>query len=381
MIKGLKDVNIVTEDGVIKGNIELKEGIISNITSQSIKGLTFDQEVYVLPGFIDTHVHGANGSDTMDKTIKDLDNISKTLAREGTTAFLATTITEDKTSIIKALENVHQYMKGNYQEGAKLLGVHLEGPFINKGACGAQPRQYIIDADIELFEEFQKASGHSIKIVTIAPEIKGGLALIEYCHKHQIVTSIGHTLADYDTAVEAIHKGVTSITHCFNAMTGFHHRHVGVVGASFLHDEVDAELIADGIHVSKEAIQLLYKNKGIDKISLVTDAMRAKGLPDGLYELGKQQVFVKNKKALLKDGTLAGSVLPMVEAVKNIKKYLNIEIKDISKLVSVNPAKKLGIYNKKGSISIGKDADLVLLDKDYNIIMTICEGRIIYQRS
>lgn len=379
MVKGLKNVKILTPEGFISGNIAIEKDKIKGINfDPDFKGLTFSGTVYVVPGFIDEHIHGASGSDVMDGNYNSLKNIACTIVKEGVTSFLATTMTHKEEVILKALENVKHYVENPDSEGAEVLGVHLEGPFLNPQACGAQDARFIVDPDVDKLRHYQETSGNLIKMVTVAPERPGGIDLIKYCVNNGIIVSLGHTNATYQETYAAILAGATNVTHCFNAMGAFHHREVGLIGALLLHDELTAELIADGIHVSKEAIKLLYKIKGKEKIILVTDAMEAKGLPEGEYELGGQKVYVKHKTARLLNGTLAGSVLKMDEAIKNMVRYVDADLEDIVQMASVNPAKRLGVYDRKGSIEFGKDADLVVLNENLDIIMTIVKGSICY---
>lgn len=379
VINGLKNVRILTPEGFINGNLQIDNGKITNINyDPNFNGLTFTDVVTVVPGFIDEHIHGANGSDVMDGDLDSLSNIACTIVKEGVTSFLATTMTQKEDVIIKALNNVKEYVDNPVENGAEVIGIHLEGPFLNPSACGAQDPAYIVNPDVDKLKRYQDASGNLIKLVTVAPEMPGGIEFIKYCTSAGIVASIGHTKATYEDAHQAVLAGATNVTHCFNAMSGLHHRDVGVVGAALLHDELTTELIADGIHVSKEAIKILYKLKGKDKLTLVTDAMEAKWLPDGEYELGGQKVYVKGKEARLTNGTLAGSVLKMNEAVGNMHDFLDATLEDIIYMASVNPAKKLGVYDRKGSIEPGKDADLVVLNDNLEVIMTIVKGRICY---
>ncbi len=381
MIKGLKDVRILTPEGYVDGNLEIENGKIKGINNHhEFNGITFNEDVVIVPGFIDEHTHGANGSDCMYDNLDDIKNIARTIVKEGTTSFLATTMTQSREAIISALNNINEYIKLNDDNAAEVLGVHLEGPFINKSACGAQDKQYIINPDVKLFKEFQEKSGNHIKLVTIAPEIEGGLELVRYCKENNIVASIGHTKANYDDCLKAIEAGASSLTHCFNAMSGLHHREIGVVGAGLLHNELNAEIIADGVHVQPKAIELLHKNKGKENIILVTDSMEAKWLLDGEYELGGQKVYVSNNEARLADKTLAGSLLKMIDAVRNMIKFLNIPLEDAVMMASTNPAKKLNVYDRKGSIEIGKDADLVVLNNKLEILMTIVKGKVVYQK-
>lgn len=376
----LKNVKVVTPRGKIKTDILIENNKIADLKPQLEDGFEFSEDVVVVPGFIDQHIHGANSSDTMDADFEALENMATILPKEGTTSFLPTTMTQKDEAIKNALQNVKEFTSRNFTDGAEILGIHLEGPFININASGAQPQEYIVNPSIEKFKEYQEISGNLIKIVTVAPEVPGGQELIKYCHENNVIASIGHTKAKYEDVLEAINNGAKSVTHCYNAMTGLHHRDLGVVGAVYLHNELNAEIIVDGIHVHEKAVYLLHKNKGSNHLTLVTDAMRAKGLNDGEYDLGGQMVQVINGIAHLKDGTLAGSTLKMIDAFKNCIKFLNISIEEAIKMASTNPAKNLGVSDRKGSIEIGKDADLVVLDKNLDIVMTIARGKIIYKR-
>lgn len=380
-MKGFINSWIVTEEGKIKGNLIIEDGKIASLGNESAQGLMELPENYtVIPGFIDEHIHGAMGSDAMDGTFKDLSTIAKALASEGTTGFLATTMTQSPENICHALNAVKEYREQNPEEGAEILGVHLEGPFIAKEHVGAQPIEYVQKPLVETFKVYEEASGNNIKIVTLAPEVEGAENLIKYLVSKHIVASVGHTGATYEDVKRAIAAGASNATHTYNAMKGVHHREVGTVGATFLFDEINAEIICDGIHVSAPAIQLLYKNKPHNKFTLITDAMRAKHMPDGIYELGGQPVIVKNNEARLENGTLAGSVLKMNLAVKNVMKFLNLPLEEVVKYATINPARNLHIDNEVGSIKVGKRANLVVVDENLNVIMTIRDGKVIYQK-
>lgn len=380
-MKGFINSWIVTEEGKIKGNLIIEDGKIASLGNESAQGLMELPENYtIIPGFIDEHIHGAMGSDAMDGTFKDLSTIAKALASEGTTGFLATTMTQSPENICHALNAVKEYREQNPEEGAEILGVHLEGPFIAKEHVGAQPIEYVQKPLVETFKVYEEASGNNIKIVTLAPEVEGAEDLIKYLVSKHIVASVGHTGATYEDVKRAIAAGASNATHTYNAMKGVHHREVGTVGATFLFDELNAEIICDGIHVSAPAIQLLYKNKPHNKFTLITDAMRAKHMPDGMYELGGQPVIVKNNEARLENGTLAGSVLKMNLAVKNVMKFLNLPLEEVVKYATINPARNLHIDNEVGSIKVGKRANLVVVDENLNVIMTIRDGKVIYQK-
>lgn len=334
-----------------------------------------------VPGFIDVHIHGVAGADTMDATKEALDTMVMALPKEGTTSFLATTMTQEGKQIENALINAGEYIKEQQSPGkSEIIGIHLEGPFVNSLMAGAQPIQHIIDPDVALLKEWQKLSNETIKLVTLAPERPSGLAMIRYLKENGIIASIGHTAATYDEVNEAIEAGANHVTHLFNQMRGLHHREPGVVGAAFLREELKAEIIVDGVHVRPEMVNLAFKQKQSDGLILITDSMRAKCLKNGKYDLGGQEVTVENGKAILEDGTLAGSILKMGHAVKNIISFTGCSLDEAIEMSSVNPAKQLGIYDRKGSITVGKDADIVILDEDMEVYMTICRGSLAFKR-
>lgn len=341
--------------------------------------ITADQTV--VPGFIDVHIHGAAGADTMDATTEALETMAKALPAEGTTSFFATTITQKHESIENALKNAAHYLKGHNDSGkAEVLGVHLEGPFINKKRAGAQPIEYIINPDIELFKHWQKLANGSIKLVTVAPELETGTSFVSYLHETGVIASIGHSDAVYEEVEKAVKAGAKQVTHLFNGMRGIHHREPGVAGSALLFKELMVELIADGIHVRPEVMKLVLNAKGIEGCILITDAMRAKCLKNGVYDLGGQDVSVADGKALLADGTLAGSILKMNDSVKNIMEAAEIALSQAVQMASVNPAKQLNVFDRKGSIAVGKDADITVLSNELQVDMTFCRGEIAYKK-
>jgi N-acetylglucosamine-6-phosphate deacetylase len=343
--------------------------------------IELSEEHHVIPGMIDVHIHGAAGADTMDSSIEALHTIANALPKEGTTSFLATTMTQSEDAIEKALKNVGVFMSEEQEAGkAEVIGVHLEGPFISKKRVGAQPVDYVIEPSLSLFKRWQELSKRNIKLVTLAPEENGGLELIHYLKETGVTASIGHSDAIYEQVDEAIKAGASHVTHLFNGMRGLHHREPGVVGAALLRDELIVEVIADGIHVRPEMIALAYKQKTSDRMVLITDAMRAKCLKNGVYDLGGQEVHVDDEQATLSNGTLAGSILKMNDACKNILDFTNCSWESIIKMTAVNPAKQLRVFDRKGSIKKGKDADLVVLDKDFNVMMTFCRGELAYKK-
>lgn len=383
MMKGFKNVRLYVRDqGIITADIGIENGKIAYIGKENpaIEEIEKLPEGILVPGFIDEHIHGAGGADAMDATPEALQIISSKLAEEGTTAFLATTMTQSRENIGKALKNVKNVMgKGEYA-GAEVLGVHLEGPFISLKHAGAQPAEYILHPDVKEFDKFNELSGGNIRIVTLAPEEPGGEELITHLHEIGTVASIGHTDAKFKDAERAVKAGATSVTHTYNAQTGLHHREAGVVGAALLTDELNTEMICDTIHVSVPAIRLFTKNKPRDKFILITDAMRAKGMPDGVSELGGQKVYVKNGEARLEDGTLAGSVLRMNVAVKNLVEKVGVAFGNAIDACTYNPAKNLGKEKERGTLEVGKRADITLLNANFDVLMTMVGGKIVYRR-
>ncbi|HRT69239.1 MAG TPA: N-acetylglucosamine-6-phosphate deacetylase [Bacilli bacterium] len=376
-MKGFKNANIYIEGkGIVKSSLVIENGKIASF-DETKDLMTLREDLIVVPGFIDKHIHGANHSDAMYPSLEDIKNISRTIAREGVTSYMPTTMTQSEENIDKALKNIKEYIEKKNKDGAFVLGTHLEGPFISPKFKGAQPEQYIVPCSVEKFMHYQAVSGNNIKQVTLAYE-ENGKDLCNYLLSQGIVASIGHTNATALEVLEAAKNGVTSATHIYNAMKPLHHREAGTVGGVMLADTIYAELIADLVHVSPEAIKVLCKIKGLDKIVLVTDGIESKHLPDGTYSLGGQEVTVKGREARLADGTLAGSTLKMNQAIKNIKNVLGINLEKAIDLATINPARNLRIDHIKGSIALGKHADLTVIDKDLNVYMTISKGNIIY---
>ena len=378
----LKNVNVYVEgQGLVKTSLSFDTHIkeIGEVC-EADEIINIPEDAVVLPAFIDVHVHGAATADAMDGSHEALSKVSEALAKEGTATFLATTMTQSKENIKKALASARDFDAAQTNSGAELLGVHLEGPFICEKYCGAQPKEYIAEPSADVFDEYMNASGGLIKIVTLAPEKKGAKEFIEHIVKEGAVVSIGHSEAKETDVRAAIGAGAKSVTHTYHAQSGVHHRDIGVAGSALLYDELYTELIADGIHISAPAMKLLIKNKPSDKLVLVTDAIRAKGLGDCESELGGQRVIVKNGEARIENGALAGSVLTMNKAVGNLVKLCGADICYAADAASANPARLLGIYDERGSIAVGKRADFCVLDKNFDVILTLREGEIIYKR-
>lgn len=380
-MKVFKDANVYVHGGIRKTTVAFDDKILSigETCGCCVEEIELPEGAIVVPGFIDQHIHGAGGADAMDGDVAALKTIAETVVSEGTTTFLATTMTQSVENITKAMTAVKDYRAAAPKTGARVAGIHLEGPFIAAKFKGAQPLEFVAAPSIEVFDQYNAASGNAIKIVSLAPEVEGAGELIKHLASQGIVASIGHTAATCADVQNAIEAGASNVTHTYNAQTPLHHREIGVVGSAMLFDELNCELIADTIHVSVPAIKMLVKNKPDSKISLITDAMRAKGLPDGVSELGGQTVYVKGGEARLADGTLAGSVLRMNRAVQNAVLKVGVPFAEAIDFATINPARMLGIDKETGSIAVGKKADFAVLNENYDVLMTIRDGEIVYK--
>ena len=374
----LKNCKIIFLDKIEKGSLLIENGIIKEINpSETNDSNSIDcNGLYVSPGFVDVHIHGAGGYDTMDGTFEAINEISKTICKYGTTSFTPTTMTMSANDILKSMTSIKK-AKLEGTDGAIVLGAHLEGPFISPSAIGAQNPNFLIAPSFENFKSMTGDAIDSVVSITMAPEVSGAKELASQLTDMGIRCSIGHTKATYEEAIEGIKCGFCHSTHLFNAMTGFTHREPGVVGATFESD-ITTETISDGIHISYPSLRIAYKQKGIDKTLLVTDAMCACGMPDGTYALGGQPVTVKNGAARLENGALAGSVLTLNKAVKNILDNSEYQLYEIIKMASYNGAKFCKVDDKKGQIKENFDADLVIFDENIDVKMTIVGGKIVY---
>jgi len=331
----------------------------------------------LLPGFVDLHVHGAMGYEVMDASSSGLEEMARFYASHGVTSFLATTWTAGRPSIMKALGLVKQ-MQGQIRGGATLLGAHLEGPYLNPTRCGAQDLNLIRRAEKEEALEFLETG--VIRLLALAPEFDENLWLIEECVRRGITVSAAHTTANYEQMQRAAKHGISHLTHCFNAMQGLGHRELGTVGAAMTLPQISCELIADNIHVHPAAQKILVAVKNPSGVILVTDAIRATGLPAGDYMLDDRSIHIQNGAVRLPDGTLAGSVLTMERALQNVCSATGRALAEVWIMSSLNAARAIGVSSHKGSLEVGKDADLVLLDESFNVNLTVVEGEIVFSK-
>ncbi|QHJ69161.1 N-acetylglucosamine-6-phosphate deacetylase [Planococcus halotolerans] len=376
----IKNIRLVQPEGELAdGTILIENGRIISASTEPIddwSGECFDGGGSVaLPGFIDIHIHGAAGADFMDDDSTAAGKVAAALPAEGTTSFLATTLTQSPERISSSIHYGRTYMKGSGEGAAEMLGFHLEGPFIHPDQAGAQPSAYICEPSMDQMYEWFGDTLADLKIITMAPEQDKNFKITHELNERGVIVSAGHTTADYKTLSEAQAAGLSHLTHYGNAMRGLHHREIGVVGAGMLNKELFCEIIADGIHLSPDMLKLVVQVIGPERLLLITDSMRAKGLPDGSYTLGDQKVTVSGNEAILADGTLAGSMLKMNEGLRQLKDIADITWTDAIALSSGNAARRLGVFDRKGSIERGKDADIVLVTEDFNVQYTFCRGK------
>ncbi|MBN2767593.1 MAG: N-acetylglucosamine-6-phosphate deacetylase [Campylobacterales bacterium] len=376
MLSAIINSKLIIADTIVENKVVIFDEKIHSIVDKdrlpkNVKVIDVDG-AYLGGGFIDIHIHGSGGSDVMDATKESLETISESIVKNGTTSFLATTMTMDLHSIEKALENIQ--VNASSVNGANILGAHMEGPFINPKKCGAQDKKYIIDPDTSFIDRYKDI----IKMITLAPEVEGADAFVKYIKKHypHIILSVGHSDATYEQTMHALDLGIDHATHLGNAMNVMHHRAPGVIGA-VLDSDITCDVIADRIHLHDATLRTFWCIKK-ERLMLITDSMRAGCMCEGSYDLGGQVVNVEKGKATLQNGQLAGSVLRLNEALRNMREITDISIPQALFCVTEAPARKLGI--KKGRIEEGYDADMVVFDENFDILLTIVDGQIKYKK-
>ena len=365
-------------DQFLAAQVEMDGGKITGIYPYGTKEADVDYgDKRIVPGFIDVHCHGAYTFDTNDAHEEGLRNWTKGIVAEGVTAFLATTITQSEEVLTKAVANVAKVMEEGY-EGAEILGIHFEGPYLDMKYKGAQPEEHIVKGTIEQFERYQAAAKGNIRYITMATETDADFELTRYLSDRGVVVSIGHSAATYEQACMAYANGAKCLTHVYNGMTPFNHRANGLVGAAFRLRTMYGEVICDGNHSTTAALNMFFMSKGPDYSIMVSDALMAKGTP-----IGSRHIFGGNEILIYPDGSahltkidsLAGSTLNLNKGLKILVEDAMVPFNYAINACTLNPANLLNIADRKGSIRVGKDADLVVLDTDYSVLQTYCMGK------
>jgi len=367
----INDAGILIRDDLIEA-IGPRSGMVLPAGTQEVRAT----DKIAVPGFIDLHIHGAGGHDVMEGNIAALNSVTRKVSEYGTTSIIATTVTASTDETLRAAEGIAAYIAHQHETEApraEVLGIHFEGPFISKQRRGVHPAEWIQLPSAETLSRFLKAAGGNARILTIAPEVLGAAPCIDAAREAGLVVSIGHTDATYEQARAAMARGAHSATHVYNAMRPFTHRDPGVIGAVLTSPEINAELIADGVHVEEAAMKLLLMAKGSAHVTLVSDGLSATGMPDGKYTLGGFEVTVSGGVCRNAEGVLAGSTLTLDRALRNIV-ALGISLPDAVRMLTLNPATLLGIEFKKGSLRAGADADILLLDDGLRVTNVWARG-------
>ncbi|MDQ0972552.1 N-acetylglucosamine-6-phosphate deacetylase [Neobacillus niacini] len=379
----IHNVRLIGNEGTKQGAVLIRDGqIVSVYHERSLPRISADFELdgnghLLIPGMIDVHIHGAEGFDMMDGTIQSVEAVSTACAKTGCTSFLATSVSSSLEDLLKMISNV-KHVSGQ-EPGAQIVGIHIEGPYLNVKRKGMQNERYLRHPNLKEMKVIQECSGSLLKMVTLAPELPGGLEMISFLKEQGIIPAIAHSDATYDEAKEAFKSGASHITHCFNGMRPIHHRDPGIVVAAMEEHEVSVQAIVDDKHLHPAIVRLLYREKGPDKMVLITDALQAMGMGDGTYIFGGHEVKVVDGVAKLRDGTLASSTVTMNEALAKTVKT-GIPLRDAVLMATETPANILGL-DQKGRIKSGADADLVLLNNGFEVIMTIVNGKIVHSLS
>jgi len=374
----LKAVQIYAEDGLLTNSSLVIDGeriaCVGDVNTDGNEVIDFGNAM-ILPGLIDTHVHGGGGYDVMDATTDALCKLAEYKASEGVTAFCPTTVTTSLAKTKRAVQVAKEASALN-TKGARMLRTFCEGPYINPAYKGAHPEEWILDLNLEEIDDLLAAGEGTIGSFALAPEKQDASVIIPYLTAQNVQTRLGHSAATLETAREAISLGANAFIHTYNAMSPLGHREPGMVGAALTDDRAYCELICDFVHVAKEAVQIVYRCKPPDKIILITDGLKAAGIPDGTYELGELPVVVKNGVCRTLSGALAGSTLRVIDAIQNMMS-LGIPFAECLQMATANPARAIGIYNETGSLKAGKLADITVIDRDFHILFVMSNGRVL----
>jgi len=362
--------------------ILIEDGKVTSVRSQQEaelpRGKILDFKDKVLaPAYLDLHLHGSSGHDVMEADDAALMAVETMLACRGVAAYLPTTVTAAEDRTLRALEHLGKAIRKGAQPGRSTpLGIHLEGPFIRCAKRGVHPPEHLIEPSPEKLQRYWEASGETLRMLTIAPEVPGALETIRHARQLGIHCSLGHSNATYEEAIAGISAGANHATHTFNAMRALDHRDPGILGAVLQHRELTADIIADGIHVHPCVVDLFIRAKGLDRAILITDAISATGMPEGRYDLGGLEVEVKNQRCEYK-GKLAGSILTLERAIRNVMVFCQLGLQDALRLATVNPATLIGVSEQRGSITPGSRADIVVLTPEGQLVQTILSGEVV----
>ncbi|MFC0328589.1 N-acetylglucosamine-6-phosphate deacetylase [Paenibacillus sepulcri] len=379
----IRNVRLTGSDEPTPGNVLIRDGQITAVDRDTGPGgYKADVEIdgngqLLIPGMIDVHIHGADGFDMMDGTIRSVEAVSEACARTGCTSFLATSVSSSLESLFGMISSVSR-VKGR-ESGARIAGMHIEGPFLNVKRKGMQNEQFLRHPDLDEMKAILQNAGSLIRMVTLAPELPGGLEMVAFLKARGIIVSVAHSDATYEEAKQAFQSGASHVTHCFNGMRPIHHRDPGMIVAAFEENHVSVQAIVDDVHLHPAIVRMLYREKGADKMVLITDALQAMGMGDGTYLFGGHKVTVTQGVAKLEDGTLASSTVTMNMALAKTVRA-GIPLNDAVLMATETPANVLGL-SRKGRIAPGMDADLVLLNEQFKVLWTIIDGKIVYRRS
>lgn len=364
-----------------RGEVVVEDGKVAYVGPEAeTSGRVYDfGDGIVTPGFIDLHVHGGAGFDVMDASSCSIDGVSRYLAAGGVTSFLPTTCTAPQRDLIAAASAVKAAVDRG-TGGAEILGLHMEGPYLNPARRGAQNPDHIRPPSIDEIAEFQREAGDALRMVTLAPEVEGALDVAEWLSSRGVVPSAGHTDATYEEMEAAVDAGFRHVTHLFNSMRPLHHREPGVAGAALTEGRVTVGLIADGVHLHPAALRLAAGAKGASKTALVSDSIPPAGLPDGEYSFGGQRVVLRGGRCLMESGVLAGSTIRLCDTVRNMVELTGMPITEAVEMASSTPAGIIGVADRKGRLEAGMDADLTVLGPGFSVLLTMVGGRVVYER-
>lgn len=370
-------------DEIFKPVVIVEDGRIVDISTLAATAppantaVTDFGDAVMAPGYLDIHMHGGAGLDVMRASLTELPRLGQFLTKHGVTGYFATTVAAPLDATYKALDRmadaIEQPQNGGPPE-ARSLGIHLEGPFLSHKRRGVHPPEYLVEPTVAIFENLWQAARGHVRMLTIAPEIPGAMEVIAEASRRNVLVSIGHSDAELPTALKAVKAGARHATHTFNAMRPLDHRQPGIIGEVLSDDSITADIIVDGIHVSPEVVKVFLQAKGPDRTVLITDAMSAAGMPDGQYQLGPIQVDVADGKATA-NGSLAGSVLTMDRAVRNVTRFSNWTLRDAIRAATFNPASAVGLASDRGKLAVGALADFVVLSSSGEVLQTIVGGK------